>query len=246
MDVTIADEYLDQIKVVLAFPSVDNIILTDAQIKNFCVWPAMRRYFIKFPIKVQAEETISSNSLVTIDYPDDYTYGVTDVRVVDKNNVGGATGNFWEMAASQSRSYSSKSTGSYGIKNYNPNSVRQYSQNYRLAMSSYENQYNTIDTRIDQVNRQVNVFSTMSGKINVEWAKYSINFADVRFEYQEDVIKLSQSYLLDHLADTTQIIETGSDVSINFSELRGRATELRDPIIEKWDSIPDVIVLRVT
>lgn len=244
MAIEISDDNLNFVKKVMAYPSVDNIILTDDQIKSLCVKPAMDKYFIKFPIRSKYAQSISGDVEVTVNYPDSYTYGVTDVRVVGKDTPSGGNDSFWQLAAYQSQSWSSKSAGNYGVKGYNPNFIRQHSQNYTQAAASFQNQKGTIHARVDHPNRQVLVYSTVSGKINIEWAKFSEDFSDVRYEYQYDVLQLAQSYFLDHMADTTQIIDTGGDISINYSELRGRAAELRDPILEKWDSQPEIIFIR--
>jgi hypothetical protein len=245
MEVYIDDEYMEEIKSVLAFPSVTNVILTDAQIQTLCVWPAMRDYFIKFPVRDQREYSITSGSETYYDFPDFETFGVSDVRVVDKDSAtSGSSSSFWDLWAHQQRSQHSKYSGQYGIRGYNPNSLRQYNSLRRNEMATESNK-GTVKYRLDEGNRRVYVYTSIGGKLNITWAKWSDDFDFVKFAYQHDVIKLAQSNLLAHFANTTDIVDAGGDVTINYSEIRSQADELRTSVMERWEAIPDVVAIRM-
>lgn len=245
MDVTIDTEYIEEIKSILAYPSVDTVILTDAQIRTLCVWPAMRDYFIKFPLKYTSEYTTSSGSESYQDFPDFETFGVSDVRVVDKDTATAGDGtSFWDMWAHQQRSVTTKYSGQYGIKGYNPNSLRQSSSLQRSEMATESNK-GTVKYRIDEVNRRLYVYTNIGGKVNITWAKWSDDFDYVKFVYQQDVIKLAQANLLSHFSTTTQIVDAGGDVTINYSDIKALSDELRSSVMDKWNEIPDIVVLRL-
>ena len=42
----------------------------------------------------------------------------------------------------------------------------------------------------------------MNATLNVTWAKRSLDFNNVKFQFKWDVIKLCQAYLMQHVADT--------------------------------------------
>jgi hypothetical protein len=240
--VSISNDWLIQIKKVLAYPKKENIILSDDEIKQFAVFPAMTQYFIKFPVKETIE--LQSSDLLTIPFPDTYTYGLVDCRVVDVGTIGGTGSSFWDIIAYQ-RMGVSGNMKSYGKRGFNPNALYQQRINQQYAMKSQMNLLATIKFNVDYPNRQVIVYSSTTGKVNITWAKYSTDFEDILFQRKFDVIQLAQANLLDHFADTFGIISDGSlDVNFNIESIRTRATALRTEITDKWMSFPTVIMLK--
>jgi len=245
MVITIDSEFLNEVKLVLAYPSVDNVILTDTEIKALCIWPAMQQYFVKWPIRTYYEGNVSTSTI--IDFEEDETFGVLDVRVVSQGLTSGSGNSFWDMVRYQAigGGASRKSTGAYGIPGYNPSGYRQQNMEQIALQKTMQRVYSTTKYRVSLSERKVYVnVTSSSGVLNITWANYSVDFDDVKFGKQRDVIKLAQANMLDHLADTTSIISDSTmDISINYSDLRSRADELRNPIIEKWNEIPDIILL---
>lgn len=240
--VSISNDWLIQIKKALAYPKIETLVLSDDEIKQLAVFPAMTQYFIKFPIKETVE--MYGQDLLTVPFPDTYTYGLVDCRVVDVGTIGGTGSSFWDIIAYQ-RMGVSGNMKSYGKRGFNPNSLYQERINQQYAMKSQMNLLATIKFQVDYPNRQVIVYTSTTGKVNITWAKYSTNFEDVLFQRKFDVIKLAQSNLLDHIADTFGIISDGSlDVNINVADIRTRAKELRTEVEEKWIQFPTVIILK--
>jgi len=242
---TISDYWLNHVKKVLAYPSVDNIILTDAQIKSFCVYPALREYFTKFPLKETTEHELSTTADTEIDFDDSDTYGVIDARVVGKETISGSGSSFWDLVYYNQMGLSPMRGSSYGLPKYNPGGRKQAIQLGKLAASSQANEA-TFDIRIDHENSQVIIHTNSHGKANITWAKMSSDFDNVRFVYKLDVVKIAQAYLLEHLAMLTGMINTNIEISVNSDMLADKAKELREEVIEKWNSIPDIIVIRST
>lgn len=246
MAITISTSDLNRIKSVLAFPSATQILLTDDQIKELIIRPVIEQYYTKFPIKTIEEKTLTSGTENSYDFPDLFTFGALDVRVVGKDLYSGSGNSFWSLAAYSNQNATMRGNGgggAYGVKGYNPSQIRQSRMMQRQADATYANQF-TISSRVDKVARKVYVYSEASGRVNVTWAKWSEDFNFVMFEYKNDVIHLCQAGLCDHLANTAGIIQTNTDISINTGDLKSLAEDLRSKVLEKWDGIPDIILIR--
>lgn len=238
----INDDWLLQIKKVLAFPKVSNLVLNDDQIKQYAVFPAMEEYFIKFPIT----DTIAMdiNETATLAFPDEFTFGLTDCRVVDIGVLGGSGASFWDVLLYQKLG-TAGNVSSYGRSGFNPNGLYQQRLTQRQAMKSQINALTTIKYKINYSTKQVYVYCSTPGKLNVTWAKFSNDFADIKHQRKFEVIQLAQANLLDHLADTFGIIsDTSLDININVEAVRTRAKDLRQEIRDKWIVFPSVILLK--
>lgn len=247
MAITISDTYLRQIKKVVAFPEIDELLFTDDEIKEFAVFPAMQDYFIKFPIKDRKQYATAGTTEALFDFIDEYTYGVVDARVTDAGMVTGTGTGFWDLAYFQQLNggaLTGSGSGAYGIKGYNPSSLIQVRDMVRAAYRSFQNTYSTLRYDVDVENRKVKIYSSVSGYINITWAKYSDNFDAVKYQRKFDVIKLAQAYMLAHFADIfDKLQDSALDMSINVEAIKTRSQELKTEVKELWDSFPDVIVL---
>ncbi len=244
-DVIISDAWMYQIKKVLAYPKVLNIILNDLEIRTLCLYPAMREYFTKFPIKNAQQYSIDGE--LELSFPDIYTFGITYCSVVGKGETLGASSSFWDIVRFQQyglgNGLGARGRGSYGTP-YNFNQMRQNLHMQRQTQKSIEN-LATFKYRIDLPDKKLIAYSSARGEIVVYWAKWSDTFDDIKYERQFDVIKLAQANLLYHLADTGDIIEdTGAEQSLNTDALKSRAEELQNEVREKWLEFPDILVLR--
>lgn len=244
--IVISDSDLNLIKVVLAYPSVENIILTDSQIKDLCCYPALHEYFLFFPIRSVQEYWIATSTDTAIPFPDDTTYGIIDARVVGKHYLTGTGSTFWDLVYFNSMGMAtSRRSGMYGQSGYNPNNLRQQILMQRSANASLQN-LGSIHTRVDNEGRKVWIASSITGRVNITWAKYSMNFDDIKYEWKLDAIKLVQSNLLQHLADTTGIMtNSDSSISVNASDLKARAEELKTEVMDKWRSVAATYVINL-
>lgn len=243
MTITITEQRLNQIKKLLAFPIEDGeFLLTDDQIKEFCIEPALRDYFSKFPKLIEVEHSIASSSEIAIPFYNEFTYGAVDARLTNKDGVGVAGGgsDFLYRAA-----YSNTSNRSnYGRKGYNPNFLTQANATAQQVLRSNAKMNESIKIRIDYVNKQLAVFSNRSGKLLVVWALFSNNFSDVKYNYIEDVLNLCRGYMLEH-AGTTMNLFQNSDlpVSINADFLKSESERLLGDVKEKWEQIPGMSLI---
>lgn len=245
MAIQIDDKYLDQIKVALGYPDATELHLTDDQIKTICVEPALRDYFGKFPIKDIYQAEIRDELIVP--FPDDYTFGVMNAKVTDVGMLGGTGSQFWEVVFFNQYSGATSlknASGAYGIKGYNPNGALQTRDLTRQASKSYQNQWNTVKFRIDNQNKKLYAYSTISGTLNMTWAKYSDNFSDVKFSYINDVINLCQANLIESFLNLNDMIsDTSLETTINADALKDRMDTKRNGVWEKWNEIPAIGVL---
>lgn len=245
MAIDISDEKLQLIKSVQGFPVENEVfLLTDDQIKQFCVEPALRQYFAKFPKIIQTSQNISYSEEISVDYYNEDTYGVVDARITHQEYQDIATGGFNSfiyLAAHNQRTYKKN----FGIKGYNPNSLSQASEFAYQALRSRATIDRAIRIYVDVVNRKIIVFSNRSGKLLISWALYSENFSDVRFNYIQDVIELSQGYLLKHAARTTGMFQnTNMPLSINYDFMNSEGDALITKVNEKWNEIAGILLIK--
>jgi hypothetical protein len=93
--------------------------------------------------------------------------------------------------------------------------------------------------------RQLEVYASSACDLLISWAKFSYDFANVKHTYQFDVVKLAQAHLLYHLADTGGMVtDSALEKQIAVDSLRARAEGLMTEVKEKWEAIPDVILIR--
>jgi hypothetical protein len=245
VSINISDLRLNQIKKVLAYPKVSNVLLSDDEIKAFCIEPAMREYFTKFPLVTEYSVDIGYTTEMTIPFPDSYTFGLVDFRVTN-TNITSATGgfsNFLNLSAFAQTSIYNRS--SYGLKGYNPNFLAQQKLTEQQSLYAMREMNKTIRYKVDTENRRVIIFSNQAGKVYINWAAYSGDFSKIKYQYIEDVIKLSQANLLNHFCDSTDIT-TNNDLTltINTDLLKTRADELRTSVMERWELINSVSAIR--
>ncbi len=247
MAITISTEDLNQVKRVLAFPSTDELLLDDAQIGEFAVYPAMRDYFIKFPIIERKQYSTGGTVQLVLDFPDENTHGILDARCTDVGIVTGTGTSFWDLVYFQQLSGGALmggGQGAYGIKGYNPSNVIQTRDTQRMAYKSYQNTYMTARYIVDEENKKVDIYTTVACYVNVTWAKHSDDFNAIKYNRKFEVIKLAQAYLLDHFADTFSILsDSALDMSINIEALKNRSQELKTEVRDLWNSFPDIIAL---
>jgi hypothetical protein len=245
-NIIIDDTWMNQIKKVVTFPfSSKEILLTDQQIKEYCVFPALEKYFNKFPKRLIQELGVSVNSEAVIPFPNAYVYGVVDARVVGKGMLLGNAASFWDMIAFNNlMGRTNRGSGMYGALGYSPNGLKQSVMNQRWEIGSLSNMMTTT-IRVEEDERILYVSCSSSGKLDVTWALRSDNFSDVKQVYRWDVIALAQSYYLSAIADSAGMLQNSMlEISINVDALKTKASDLLEKVETKWTAIPDILVIR--
>lgn len=240
--IIIKQEHLNRIKRALGG---ENLLLEDDEIKDICIAPALERYYSKFPIK-EKEIVASVSSQTNIPFPSEDIFGVMAINISPLDNrVGGQTG-FWQLWAYQNSTgnLTRSRTGAYNVAGYNPNSLTQQNVLERQKIKTNMNYFGTISYNIDRENKELNVYNTIEGQLNIVWAKKSDNFSDIKYERINDVINLCKANLIfDFVEHSSVYSDSGLDTEINTDGLLSKAEKLQDDVLEKWAEIPDVIVL---
>ena len=191
-------------------------------------------------------DQISITDEAIVQFPDKYTYGIVDARIVDTGLGIGTGTSFWDIVTYQNMFGGYRSTaGAYGIRGYNPSGFMQQRDIQRQSLKSYQNMYATVKVIVQEDARQIVLYSSVTGKAKITWAKWSEDFErDVRYARKLDVIDLARANLLYHLADTTSILQdTALETTINSEALKTRAAELETKVMEKWDQFAQGILL---
>lgn len=236
--ITISQAKLNEI---LSPPGVPVIDITDLelskdQVINLSILPALREYYIWFPLTSKTSLNVSGE--FSVDFPDEQTYGVADARVTVNRESGGViTSNPFvneriiSSMGSRYRSLRGMDTFELSI----------------LDRSRAEATVNLLGTRqisVDEQNRVVTGYSNVGGALTITWAKWSENFSDVPFRRLPQVIKLCQSYVLENLGMIRGQQESNINAELNYQLFLDKARDLREEVMTAFKEYPKVVVLR--
>lgn len=249
--VKIEEPELSLIKSVLGYPVVDSIAISDDEVKQFCITPALYQYFIKFPIPVFEQRNQQTTEEI-IPFLDDETIGLLDIRTTGKTGFGQRMGNssdFWQvvrfnMQYATNRGRTLNRGGVPGF--YNPNGLRYHYLNERQFIDSLTNSQETFRYTINYSERTVAVFSTVVAMLDITWAKISGDFGKIKPTQVMNVIKLCQAYLLRHLSYLGSMMsDNNSEKQLNIDALNSNAERLENEVYELWKEFPDVVAIRM-
>jgi len=243
--ISINDQWLNQIKAIIGYPKITKLILTDEEIRNLCVEPALREYFKKFPKREVYEQWISRDTVYTIPFPDSYTFGVLDAKITDRRTATvGSQSSFWELIKFQQ--FGGSNITLYGVKGFNPNALRQSNITQFQGLNAYRKVYKTEFLDISLEDREIRVYTNNEGTIQIDWAKYTNDFADVMYQQIKNVIKLAQAYILRQASDLTSIMtDSGLEIAMNPDIMKSRADELETKVFEEWEAIQDIVLIKL-
>jgi len=241
---TLPDDIYQRIMTCMGYPIVSetDLEVTRDQVEDLLILPALKNIYFKwFPVKEEASYQV--NSTFSVDFPDEQTWGVLDLRLNTRPyystiKTGNPLINDLNIRQAESRGYANMwNTGNdYG-----------YSEVYyaeKARRQSITDTYKGFKKTIDYANRKVTGYSNITGQLSIIWAKYSLDWASVDFRFEEDVIKLAQSYVLHYFGSLRNQISTSSPDDLDGGELISRAEELYEEVTEKWKNYPKVVLLR--
>jgi len=243
--ITIEDKWMNQIKTIIGYPKITQLILTDTEIKDLCIEPALREYFKKFPKRDVYEQWTSRDTVYTLAFPDAYTFGVLDARITDRRTATvGSQSSFWELIKFQQ--FGGSNITLYGVKGFNPNGLRQANLTQFQGLNAYRKTYKTEFLDISTEDRELRWYTNQEGTIQIEWAKWSNDFADVKYQQIKNVIKLAQSYVLRQASDMVGIMEdTGLEIAMKPDVMITRAEKLEADVFEEWNEITDIVMIKM-
>lgn len=240
MSFTISEEDYAEILMEIGYPVVqeDDLEFTREQIKTLMIYPALKQYFIWFPITDQTSQLVTTN--FEIPFPDDKTYGIIDARInTDANNVSRTGSPFMNELLISTQKLSS---GYYGTAyDYGITEAKYLENSYA---KSAKNSIKAQNIRVDNVNRLVKGSTNVAGELVITWAKYSDNMDDVPFRRKGEVKSLAKSKVLRAFSQLRSQIEYETGSSVNYSELLDRANSLEESVMSKWKEFTKVVVIR--
>lgn len=236
---TISDSDYQEILSELGVPVVSQDVLefTREHIEDVFIFPAMREYFSWFPLKLVQSVKVTGD--FTLDFPDDFTYGVIDARI-STGGVGGSSGSpFLNEIMIKQRS---SSGGLYGTPyDYGTN------ESYYMERSLKQAQMNTQRVKrldVDEGNKTVTGYSNIAGELIITWAKYSDDFATIPFRRKTEVINLAKANVLRGFAMLRGQFSSDINVDFNADVFSRRADELYDKTMNKWKRMTKVAISR--
>ena len=243
--ISIEDKWMNQIKTIIGYPKITQLILTDQEIKDLCIEPALREYFKKFPKRDVFEQWTTRDTVYTLAFPDAFTFGVLDARITDRRTATvGSQSSFWELIKFQQ--FGGSNITLYGVKGFNPNGLRQANLTQFQGLNAYRKTYKTEFLDISTEDRELRWYTNQEGTIQIEWAKWSNDFADVKYQQIKNVIKLAQSYVLRQASDMVGIMEdTGLEIAMKPDVMITRAEKLEVDVFEEWKEITDIVMIKM-
>jgi hypothetical protein len=242
-ELTLPDDIYFRIMTAMGYPIVteEELGVTREQIEDLLILPALKNVYFKwFP-----KQEFDSHRITTqfdIDFPDEFTWGIIDLRLnTNPYWATQKTGNplINEMSIKiSSGGYNNmwNSGNDYGY------SAAEYSQ--RALRQSVVDTYKGFKKTIDYKNRKVTGYTNVSGELSITWAKFSYDWADVDFRFEEDTIKLAQSYVLQYFGQIRNQINTNNADELDGGDLIDRAETLYSEVMEAWRGYPKVTILR--
>ncbi len=240
---TISDYDYQRILTAVGYPIINesDLGVTEEFLKDHLILPALKENFFKwFPITESDQYGIGTS--FSIDFPDESTFGVTDVRLVVQGRGAVRTGNplinELNIKVKEGSYYNKWDTGNdYG-----------YAEVFEMERARAQSTVSTnksLRKHVDYQNRKVTGYSNITGDISITWAKHSNDFENIPFKFKEDVIKLAQSMILQYFGQLrNQTIDNGLPASLDGAEFIDRADELYQEVMTKWRAYTKVVLLR--
>jgi hypothetical protein len=241
----IPDSAIKRIMADLGAPILDvqeDLLIDDTMIKELFITPAIQMYFTYWPLKLKEEYQI--NGQTDIPFPNDQVFGVSETRValMQQNAQYGNNPFINEVIRRQVSSFNSYGRTPYGRDPYMTPGVLIKEQTEQLSYITLRKAGNF---NLDLANRRLWGFSNVAGNLIIDWAMWSKNWADIRFEHIEDVVKCCKIYALRFVGGIRAQSDPNTGVTADGSSFIERAKELEEEVIEgRWRGRVPVILLK--
>jgi len=220
----------------------EDLLIDEAMIKDLFITPAIQMYFTYWPLKLKEEYQI--NGQTDIPFPEDRVYGVSSARVALMQQTAQFGNNPFinEVIRRQVASFNSYGRTPYGRDPYMTTGTLIKEQTEQLSYISLRKAGNF---NIDLSGRRLWGFSNVAGNLVIDWAMWSKNWADIKFEHVEDVIKVCKMYALEFVGGIRQQSDPNTGVSADGSSFLEKADKIKEEIIKKrWRGRVPIVVLR--
>jgi hypothetical protein len=236
---------IKRITAALGTPILDiheDLLIDDSTIKDLFITPALQMYFTYWPLKLKQEYQI--NGQTDIPFPDDRVFGVSEARIalMQQTSQFGKNPFINEVIRRQTSSFNSYGRTPYGRDPYMTTGTLIKEQTEQLSYISLRKAGNF---NIDLAGRRLWGFSNVAGNLIIDWALWSKDWSDIRFEHIEDVIKVCQMYALEFVGGIRQQSDPNTGVTADGASFLEKADKIKEEIIEKrWRGRVPVVVLR--
>jgi hypothetical protein len=243
-ELTLPDDIYQRILTCMGYPIVseEDLGVTREQVEDLLILPALKNVYFKWFPK-QEEDTYEISTTYDISFPDEWTWGVLDLRLnttpyystiktgnplINEINIRDASsGGYRDM-------WNSGNDYGYSQVEYTERSLRQ----------SIIDTYKAFKKSIDYQNRRVKGYTNTAGQLSIIWAKYSLDWNDVDFRQEEQVIKLAQSYILEFFGRLRDQEAGQNPADLDGGSLIDRAEALYEEVMESWKNYPRAVILR--
>lgn len=242
--IKIPQEARNEIIAVLGHPILDvntDLNITDDMIDNLFIAPALRYYFTYWPLKLKQEFPVTGQ--YSIPFPSDTVFGLTMARVATASNGGGYGKNPFKNEIIKRTTQSSRS---YGLTPFgrNPYITQGISIKEQTETQSYITLRKAGSYIIDNKERKLWGFSNVSGTLVLDWALWSKDFDDVKFEHINDFIQICQMFALRYVGRLRSQSDPNTGVTADGSSFLEEANNIETDILkEKWRARTPVVVL---
>jgi hypothetical protein len=243
MSLTIADSIYNRIMASVGFPIVneDDLGVNKDFVKETLILPAMMYYYKFFPIRSKVIYSVDMSWEVP--FPDSNTIGVLSCRM-NSNVLGGGTHVQNPLINEQNITIATSggSRGMWGTQNdYGMTAARTMRSNERQGI--IENA-RTFRYQTNENTRVVEGFTNIFGRLEIEWAKMSENFADISFRRQEEVIMLAKAYVCEYFGGLRKQATSSLPTEMTGDDLIEQADKWREKVETLWQEFTKVAIQR--
>jgi hypothetical protein len=220
----------------------EDLLIDEDMVKDLFIAPALQMYFTYWPLKLKEEYQI--NGQTDIPFPNDQVYGVSSARValMQQNAQFGNNPFINEVIRRQAASFSSYGKTPYGRDPYMTAGVLIKEQTEQLSYISLRKAGNF---NIDLSGRRLWGFSNVAGNLIIDWALWSRNWADIKFEHVEDVIKVCKMYALEFVGGIRQQSDPNTGVTADGSSFLEKAEKIKEEIVNtRWRGRIPIVLLK--
>ena len=258
--IIIPDDELEKIlfEVGVPFVLLEELEFSRNKICDNAIKPAMQEYFKYFPIirrELKYNSISQAGQTFKIPLPIN-AYGAVRAYINQgtTNESGAAAGNplhffaseiAWWGGGSNSSSWSprmgaGRSPGFANLQGFNTMALD------RAARQGILNYATRCEVHIEREGDQKYLvgYANRVGTLEIHWALASNDWSDIEYSRQSELRQLCTARVLRGLGMLRGQVKSDSPGSINFDMFINRAKELEDKVLEFWNNIPKVAIVR--
>lgn len=240
MPVTIEEKDLKRILKPIGFPfsQFEDLEVTEQDIIDIAVEPALEEYYRWFPIKERSNHTVAGN--FTIPFPSLDTYGVTHHAFIRADQEMGST--VTNPFIAERIFNQSSSSRMYGTANdYGMDAVEDL---VRMRKQSRADNARVVTIRTNHDARQVEGYSNVTGRLVIEWASYSLDWSRIPFRRKREVELFASALVLEFLGDLRKQIVDDVGVQFDADSFLQRAEEYKEEVYLSWKNNTHAVLVR--